>query len=436
MNNMERRATTIDEDLIILTSPDGSNWAHMDEEGRLILPAEWASKLAMAPDAQVHLEERVNGYWLRRPVIQLAKIHIEPTSLCNLACRTCIRNIWSEAMGNMSRSVFQRLVEGIRELPAPPAVIFGGFGEPLAHPEIAEMVAQVKSVAASVELITNGMLLTPHLSQQLVDAGLDLLWVSMDGVTPESYADIRWGGILSKVMENIANLHKIRRSAKKAAPKVGISFVVMRRNVADLPKLIRLSTTLGISHYLVTNVLPYTEEMCAEVLYSRSVQFIPSMPSKWTPQVNLPRIDVNELTSKPLERLFHNAHSICLNGDSLIEAVGRCPFISRGIVAITWDGNLSPCLPLMHDHSSYIEKGRKRFSRRYVVGNLMERSLKDLWLDPQYVRFRHKVQEFDFSPCLVCGGCDLSEANEEDCYGNTFPTCGGCLWSQGVIQCP
>jgi hypothetical protein len=30
----------------------------------------------------------------------------------------------------------------------------------------------------------------------------------------------------------------------------------------------------------------------------------------------------------------------------------------------------------------------------------------------------------------------LLESNEEDCYGNTFPVCGGCLWAQGVIQCP
>lgn len=42
----------------------------------------------------------------------------------------------------------------------------------------------------------------------------------------------------------------------------------------------------------------------------------------------------------------------------------------------------------------------------------------------------------DYSPCHVCGGCQLLEKNEEDCYGNTFPACGGCLWAQGVIQCP
>ncbi|MEX0973885.1 MAG: hypothetical protein WD024_00830 [Bacillota bacterium] len=31
---------------------------------------------------------------------------------------------------------------------------------------------------------------------------------------------------------------------------------------------------------------------------------------------------------------------------------------------------------------------------------------------------------------------EYSEKNQEDCTGNKFPTCGGCIWAQGVIQCP
>jgi hypothetical protein len=30
----------------------------------------------------------------------------------------------------------------------------------------------------------------------------------------------------------------------------------------------------------------------------------------------------------------------------------------------------------------------------------------------------------------------MAEKNEEDCFANSFPTCGGCLWAQGVIQYP
>jgi hypothetical protein len=65
-----------------------------------------------------------------------------------------------------------------------------------------------------------------------------------------------------------------------------------------------------------------------------------------------------------------------------------------------------------------------------------ENSLADLWNTPEHIAFRERLQTFDFPPCVLCGGCELAEKNEEDCEGNVFPTCGGCLWSQGVIQCP
>ena len=122
-------------------------------------------------------------------------------------------------------------------------------------------------------------------------------------------------------------------------------------------------------------------------------------------------------------------------GASLGESTGRCPFIERGSAVIGWEGNLSPCMALLRDHTSYFD-GRERFSRKYIVGSILDRNLKDLWQDPEYVSFRERVQTFDFSFCTSCGGCELSEANEEDCFGNTYPTCGGCLWAQGVVRCP
>jgi MoaA/NifB/PqqE/SkfB family radical SAM enzyme len=96
----------------------------------------------------------------------------------------------------MSMATFGRLVEGLRAIESPPIVFFGGFGEPLFHPDIVEMVAQAKKVGCRVELITNGTLLTPQCSRALIDAGLDLVWVSLDGARPDSYADVRLGAEL------------------------------------------------------------------------------------------------------------------------------------------------------------------------------------------------------------------------------------------------
>jgi len=411
--------------------------ATVDEAGRLVVPPELATRLGIIPGAQVWLDEEAYGGFLHRPVTQLAKVYIEPTSRCNLTCRTCLRNNWDEQQGDMSESVFERFIAGLRALPAPPKVTFGGFGEPLTHPKIVEMVRQAKTVAGPVELITNGILLTPELSRALIEAGLDVLWISLDGVTPESYSDVRLGAALPVVLENLAGFQAEKHLARHPDVEVGIAFVAMQRNIADLPELLSRSTRLGASRYLVTNVLPYTEEMTSEMLYRRSMDIlIETRPSQWAPHVDMPRMDMDASTREAIYRMNRGGYNIHLSGDSQGKSMDRCPFVERGVVTLAWDGSLSPCLPLMHNHTSYLEKRRKRFSRRYVVGNLSEQNLATLWMQPEYVGFRQRVQAFDFSPCTICGGCDLSEFNEEDCFGSTFPTCGGCLWAQGVIQCP
>jgi hypothetical protein len=70
------------------------------------------------------------------------------------------------------------------------------------------------------------------------------------------------------------------------------------------------------------------------------------------------------------------------------------------------------------------------------VGCLQEHPLLELWNDASYKDLRERLIEFDFSPCIPCNSCEMVDSNEEDCFGNSLPACGGCLWGQGFIQCP
>ncbi len=412
--------------------------AYVDDEGRLILPPDVVSLYGLKPGAELYIDEWSNALHLRQPVTQLSKVYIEPTNACNLGCRTCMRNVWDEPLGQMSNETFSRIITGLKVFSPPPANFFGGFGEPLAHPAIPEMVAQAKTLGGSVELITNGTLLTKERSHQLIEAGLDGLWVSLDGARSESYADVRLGAALPEVISNLSTFrdacplsdYLFRYPTK---PRIGIVFVAMKRNIVDLPSVVQIGNRLGAMRFLITNVLPYTAEMRDEVLYSRSINDIVFTPSMF--RLELPKIDVDDQSRGALCRIMQGSQSLWFAGRSFEEATDRCPFIEKGVTAISWEGNVSPCLPLLHSHMSYVD-GRERFSRRYLVGNVAERDLDDLWNVPEYVAFRKRVQEFGFSPCIICGGCHLFEKNEEDCFGNPFPTCGGCLWAQGIIQCP
>lgn len=64
-----------------------------------------------------------------------------------------------------------------------------------------------------------------------------------------------------------------------------------------------------------------------------------------------------------------------------------------------------------------------------------EMPLGEIWEGQPFSDFRQRLRDFHFSPCTTCGGCERFPANYVDCIGNTFPTCDGCLWAQGFVQC-
>ena len=189
--------------------------AHDDEEGRGLLHPAVVSRCDLSRGDQPHMVVGANGAQQRQPGDRLAKVYVEPTNRCNLECRTCIRHGWDEPLGQMDEATFARITDGLRAFSPPPTVFFGGFGEPLAHPRIVEMVAKAKALGGPAELITNGTLLTQDVSRRLISAGLDLLWVSLDGATPESYTDVRLGAALPQVLANLAAF----RDARAAAPE-------------------------------------------------------------------------------------------------------------------------------------------------------------------------------------------------------------------------
>jgi MoaA/NifB/PqqE/SkfB family radical SAM enzyme len=380
--------------------------ALVDPEGRVVVPPEIASRYGLRPGREIFIDEAENGLRLGLPVNHLAKVYIEPTNRCNLECRTCMRNEWSEPLGRMDRETFGRIRESLLAFSPMPRVFLGGLGEPLFHPEIVEMVAEIKKLGAAVELITNGTLLTREMSRKLIETGLDMLWVSLDGATPESYADVRLGAALPQVIANLDGFREIRYGYPHR-PRMGIVFVAMKRNIADLPAILNLGSRLGVQRFLVTNVLPYTAEMRDEILYSRALgDFV------YGAFLELPKLDMNEQTRDPLYWVLRSGKNVAFAGGRLGETNNRCPFIDSGATAISWEGNMSPCLPLLHSNKNFLD-GRERFSKKHLVGNIRHSDLQTCWNQPEYVSLRERVKAFDFSPCYICGGCDLAEANEE-----------------------
>ncbi len=420
----------------MISTKSTTAWAEVDENGRLVLPPEVAEQYGLHPGAKVRLDEGHNLVRMHRPVTQLTKVYIEPTVACNLDCITCFRNSWDQPIGRMTEKTFERFIAGLKELSPLPSVYFGGIGEPLFHPRTIEWIARVKQLGVKVELITNGTILNEKIARQLIDSGLDVLWVSIDGASPETYADVRMGAELPNILKNLDRFAKMRKASHYPKPEIGMAFVAMKRNIADLPKVIQLGKSVKAQYFSVSNVQPATEDMQADRLYLQTMHNIAYLQAPHLPRLSLPKMDFNEITTEALVQTFNSQLNISFAGNNWGGANDTCNFVESGTMSIAWNGDVSPCWPLMHTHTSYLH-GKPRLSKKHVIGNIAGRSLADLWLDPDYVAYRERLHNFVFAPCSFCGGCDLSETNEEDCIGNTtFPVCGGCLWAQGIIQCP
>lgn len=410
----------------------------LDHSGRLVFTEGLKKRWGFDRGTAVVIRQTPHGLMLFPQDPPLAKVYIEPTSACNLNCRSCMRHTWDEPTGTMTMSVFNRLIESLRGVPSFGAMSFWGMGEPLLHPQIASMVATAIKLGADTELITNGLLLDEAKARALIEVGLDRMIVSVDGATPKSHAQNRTGADLDRVKSNIKELRRLRRELRCEKPEIGIEFVLMRRNLDEVRKLRRLAFEMGAGFIILTNVLPYAKELKDEILYWMSADRPWSNgTSAFFPKISVPRVDarrehldaLNDLlwsgcAAEPVQRIPRNP-----------DADGHCRFVEQGAAVVAWDGEVSPCVALMHSYRCFV-LDREKTIRRYTLGNVASEDILQIWNKAEYKSFRKRVLDFDFSPCVHCGGCDFSESNQEDCFGNPFPTCGDCLWARNIIVCP
>lgn len=330
------------------------------------------------------------------------KIYIEPTSMCNLKCSICFRHGWiNEKMGRMIESCFDKLNMSLTNMESVQEIFFGGMGEPLFHPDICEMVRKLPE-NLYVSLLTNGTLLNKKCSEELLDAGLDMLWISMDGFTKESYEKIQLGSRFDLIMQNIHDFNEVRRGTEI---KLGITFVVTPENTEQLEKINEFADKISADMLNISHMIPGTaiEKEKLLNLYGRE--------------------DI------PVGKMYRYTGA----AGNVEENI--CPFIHERSLFVRWDGEVQPCMQLLHSCYTYLyEEKRKITSVSY--GNITEKNLTEIWNTKDYADFRKRVDTFYFPFCRVCFGCEDRKENLTDCFLGEAPACGACLWASGKVFCP
>ena len=118
-------------------------------------------------------------------------MYIESTNICNLDCVMCPTGLKQvkRPKGYMDFDLFKSIVDEMA--PYVKATTLHIWGEPLMHKRIFDMVAYCRQKGLRAEISTNATLLDERKAQGLLDAGLDTIYLCLDGFRPETYEAIR-----------------------------------------------------------------------------------------------------------------------------------------------------------------------------------------------------------------------------------------------------
>ena len=127
------------------------------------------------------------------PLSQPLRVLIDPCDVCNFRCSFCFQSKTHFKGQIMSLDLFRLVVEQLREFERPINVVhLYGLGEPMLNDNLPEFVRLLKEagVAKEVAITSNGSRLNREFSKKLVDAGLDRLSISLNGLENEHFKKI------------------------------------------------------------------------------------------------------------------------------------------------------------------------------------------------------------------------------------------------------
>ncbi len=303
-------------------------------------------------------------------------VSIETSSVCNLSCPQC-----PVGEGDISRDrkfldtgEYKKLLAGIAPTTSMLSLYFQG--EPLMHKQFTEFVRIASDHGIYTQTSTNGQLLSKELCMDLVQAGLDRIIVSVDGLDQESYEKYRKGGDLEKVEKGIKNLVMTRQLVGSKKPLIILQFLVFKHNQNQISGVKKKGKRLGADRvWIKTAQVEYTET---------ADDWIPDM-QKYNRYEKIISGESNTLEERNTSVESNRTGEWKLKG----RLKNRCKRLWETSV-ITSDGLAVPCC---------FDK-----RARFPMGRTGDDKLEDIWKNSKYQDFRKQVLS-DRKSISICTNC-------------------------------
>jgi MoaA/NifB/PqqE/SkfB family radical SAM enzyme len=324
-------------------------------------------------------------------------VQIEPVGQCNLRCRMCpiqFRDVPGGAPAFMSFDTFRELMDQFPELTE---LHLQGMGEPLMHPRFFDMVRYAARRGVTVTTNSNLTLVSERRAEECVTSGLRRLHVSLDGASAQTYEYIRVRARHARVLRNLARVVAAKRRAASALPEIELVMVVMRRNLHELPELVRVAHEQGAQGLSVQHLCHDFSEASLPARYRPMREFVDAETLLHEPAgrvasafAQAERLAQELQMPLRLPRLAPRPHEASVRGRA------RCDWPWRGAY-VSYGGEAMPCCMVATPD-------------RINFGNMAQAGVAPVWNNADYESFREQLASD--TPPAVCRGCAL--------YNGTF----------------
>ena len=307
----------------------------------------------------------------------------ECTLRCNLHCLHCGSDCVADAIPDMPREDFFRVLDSLAPHIDPKnfAVVITG-GEPLMRPDLEECAKEIKARGYPWGMVTNGLALTPERYTKLLNAGLKSLTISLDGLE-DNHNHFRG---------NPHSFERAVRAINMAAHTDGILFDVMtcvnRKNLKELPQLFNLLLNLGVRRWRVSNVFPKGRAKDNPLFQLSNEEFRQTFEF------------IREAKAQNLMNVNYDCEGFLGSYEKVVRDQPFFCWAGVNIASVLCDGSISACPSLRGD---------------YIQGNIYKDDLWDVWQNRyQVMRDRSWAKTGECKNCKYWRYCEGSSLHLRD----------------------
>lgn len=164
-----------------------------------------------------------------------AEIAIETHSYCNLRCIICPYAAMKRPKGKMQPELFRKIIDEVAQESSETRLWLAIMGEPLMDKDIVSYLRYARDRGAQrVHLNTNGTFLEGQLAKDILDSGVESVYVAIDALTSDTFDKIRPGGNYKRVKRNVENFLNLRAQQLRKKPEITVQFIVMNENESEV----------------------------------------------------------------------------------------------------------------------------------------------------------------------------------------------------------